>query len=335
MLASSSSLHCRGPAGCGHCSAPPRRQEPRRGALDAEPLIETEITEDAYALMVTPPKGFMLKEPEATVEGRNLILHGHIVLKQPRNISTHKYITTSLTVVYDCAARPVAVLARGSVLHGGRPSADGWIRTAAGNHVLDDGTLDLLSVSRPPDPVAYRKTLELPDDVGTDGASCQCSDDGSMFISVPRIRSVQPAPMPMKRPFSAGPPRQRKPSSATAPKPKPPRPAIVTQHKPSPAAAAAPKPQPQPVVQPASQQTPRRTPEAAQAAIKSRSASSPSPSVCCTKPPQVIESAGLPNTESLLHQTALRAEKVQRPVETAEEWVATECGGFVRVCCWL
>jgi len=334
MIASNTYLHGRNPAGSGHCSAPQRRQEPRRGVLVAEPLIETEITEDAYALVLTPPKGFKLKQPDATVlKGRNLMLHGHIVPKQARNTSTHQYVASSRTIVYDCDARPVAVLARGSVMHGGAPSRDGWIRTAAGHYVLDDGTLDLLSVSRPADPVAYRKTLELSDDADMDGASCQHLEDGSMFISVPRIRSVQPAPMPMERP-STGRPPTHKPSPATAPTPKPKptprsaRPAVLTQPKPSPAAAAAPKPQPQPVVRPTSQQAPRQTP---QAATKSRPAPSPSPSVRCTKPPKGVVSAGLPKAEPLLQQTALRAENVQRPVETAEEWVATECGGFVRV----
>lgn len=250
--------------------------------------------------------------------------------------NTHEYVARSRAVVYEHprpGTRPIAVLPRGSIVQGSAPSSSGWIKTADGDFMLDDGSLQLISVARPPAPVPFDKAFELPLDANLDAATSEMTKDGSLHISVPKIRRGRPASSRMCMPqaaqdFNLQPPanarsaeRVSTPKQASEKSRQPHNVQVRTVERAHDAQPPKPRPESANVSEP-------RSSTSSQTAA-SRPTSAPAPKKA--SPRDNLPTKHLQKAEPILQESTVRAENVQRPIESMEEWVADESGGFVRI----
>lgn len=284
-----------------HASSAPalasrRHQQP--APLAAEPQINTDTTETAYRIHVSAPEGFACSDkPRASLDGRSLTLRGVLESLQPS-----EYMTVPRTGVYALPGRQLLGVAPSrTVLRGAAPTHSGWVE-------LDDEegfvhANDLRLLSRPPRPQRFEETLSLPVDALLQQASSSPLQDGGLLVTVPRRK-----------------PQQAPPKTARAPQPPP------TRAAPAPAPATA-RPAYAPAPSPAKPAVDANAAPASAANARRAAAARPPPAQ------RRHDGGGLPPVSAegpVLMEVPVNAANVQRPAESAQDWLACPGGGFKR-----
>jgi len=278
-----------------------------RSEVPHSPDIELDERDEAYLISVGAPEGFVLDQPRAELNGREITLRGVLEPAAP----IHEYITLSRTGVYAAPGRQMlGVVPARAVLRAGPPMRSGWVELAEEDGWVDAGSLRMLA--RPPPPWPFARVVELPADALAQRATTRTLRNGGLIISVPR-RAVLPKPAAAtpraeSRASSACsdiPPGGQKPGSRPATK----EAAVVA---PKPAAAAA----------------------SAATTMSSGAKHTAKPATATTKRPRAAkdhaEGGPLPMSKEgpVLMECDSSTANVQSPTETTQSWLASPDGGF-------